>query len=234
MLNNISKLLFPMRCPACRDVMEEDGTFIHNECRRRFRRIKEPCCFKCGRALQDVEEDLCPECRKKHHSYKYGLTLFEYNDTARQSMIDFKGKGILQNGDFYAGEIASELGGKLKRISPEVLIPVPITRRRRLERGFNQSEYIADIIGKKLGIPVDSDVLFRKGKGISQKLLSRRERSERKDSEFECVEDLPYKNICIVDDIYTTGNTIESCTRALLSAGAENVGFLTVFSGDMF
>ena len=235
MLNNISKLLFPNRCPACGDVMEDDGTYIHEECRRYFRLIREPRCFKCGRTLADSEDDICSECRKKRHSYKYGLSLFEYNETARRSMIDFKGKGIRRNGDFYADEMTYELGALIKRFSPQVLVPVPITKRKLYERGFNQSEYIAGILGKKLDIPVDCDILYRTGKGNkSQKQLSGRERSGIKDSGFECVDDMPYRDVCIIDDVYTTGNTIESCTRALMRAGAVNVGFVTVFSGDMF
>ena len=72
--------------------------------------------------------------------------------------------------------------------------------------------------------------------GISkeQKKLSGRERSAISLTGFEAVEDMQYKRICLVDDVYTTGSTLEGCTRALQKSGAEEVGFVTVFSGDMF
>lgn len=233
-MSDLLKILFPPRCPACRKVMEADGTYIHEECRHKFRQITEPRCFKCGRSLKNEEEALCPECRQKKHSYSYGFCLYEYNETARTAMIDFKSNGIRRNGDFFIKGIIDELGPRIKRMNPEALVPVPVTGKRKSERGFNQSEYLAKGIGEVLGICVDSDILYRVGISKEQKKLSGRERSAISLTGFEAVEDMQYKRICLVDDVYTTGSTLEGCTRALQKSGAEEVGFVTVFSGDMF
>ena len=232
-MSNILKYLYPTRCPACREIMEDDSIFIHPGCRGKFSIITEPRCFKCGRTLQDEDGDICPECRRKHHSYEYGLSLFKYNETAQAAMIDYKSNGIRRNGDIFAAEAVRVLGGLLKRINPEVLIPVPISEQRLHERGFNQSEYLAKAIGDALGLPVDCDVLFRKKGKTDQKKLSGRERMKNTADCFWTVDDMPYKRICMVDDVYTTGSTMDGCAKVLKAHGAREVGFLVIFAGEM-
>ena len=231
-MSNILNFLYPVRCPACRRVIEDDTELIHKDCRKRFKLIEEPRCFKCGRHIYDRETALCDECRKNKHLYDYGLPLFEYNETARSAMIDFKKNGNKRNGLFFADTFVRNLGKRLLAFKPEVLIPVPSSNRRIGERGFNQAEFLADMIGERLGIPVDAGVLERR-KGRDQKELSREERIENALKSFECSCEIDYKRVCIVDDIYTTGSTIEGCVRVLKNAGVCEAGFITVFAGDM-
>jgi len=233
-LDNLLKILYPPRCPACREPMEDDGSLIHPECRKLFKPIEGPRCFKCGRHISEAESALCAECKEKKHGYIYGFPLFEYNETARNAMIDYKKNGWKSHGDFFALEMAAGLSGYIKRQKPEVLIPVPVTKARYNERGFNQSEYLADKLGEKLGIPVDGRLLKRTGKAVQQKSLSGRERKENRTYGIECTcEHVPYRRICLIDDVYTTGGTLNACTKALLDAGAVEVGFMTVFAGHM-
>ena len=214
--------------------MEDDGSLIHPECRGRFKLIEEPRCFKCGRHISEAESALCPECKDKKHGYVYGFPLYEYNETASNAMIDYKKNGWKSHGDFFAEEMADRLAGYIKRQKPEVLVPVPITKGRYNERGFNQSEYLADKLGEKLGIPVDSAILIRTGKAVQQKSLSGKERKENRFYGIECAcVQVPYRSICLVDDVYTTGGTLNACTEALLGAGAVEVGFMTIFAGHM-
>ena len=214
--------------------MEDDGSLIHPECRGRFKLIEEPRCFKCGRHISEAESALCPECKDKKHGYIYGFPLYEYNETASNAMIDYKKNGWKSHGDFFAEEMADRLAGYIKRQKPEVLVPVPITKDRYNERGFNQSEYLAEKLGEKLGIPVDSAILIRTGKAVQQKSLSGKERKENRFYGIECAcVQVPYRSICLVDDVYTTGGTLNACTEALLGAGAVEVGFMTIFAGHM-
>ena len=214
--------------------MEDDGSLIHPECRGRFKLIEEPRCFKCGRHILEAESALCPECKEKKHGYVYGFPLYEYNETASNAMIDYKKNGWKSHGDFFAEEMADRLAGYIKRQKPEVLVPVPITKARYNERGFNQSEYLAEKLGEKLGIPVDSAILIRTGKAVQQKSLSGKERKENRFYGIECAcVQVPYRSICLVDDVYTTGGTLNACTEALLGAGAVEVGCMTIFAGHM-
>ena len=233
-MDNLLKILYPLRCPACREPIEDDGSLIHPECRKRFKLIEEPRCFKCGRHIWDAGKALCEECSEKKHRYSYGFPLFVYNETASHAMIDFKKSGWKNHGDYFAEEMATRLPGYIKKQRPQVLVPVPITKVRKNERGFNQSEYLAVKLGEKLGIPVDGGLLIRTGKAVQQKSLSGKERKEKKVYGIECTcENVPYRRICLVDDVYTTGGTLNACTEALLGAGAVEVGFVTVFAGSL-
>jgi len=227
-LGNILNYLYPDRCPACRRVMEAGEEQIHPGCREKFRRIKGPRCFKCGKTLFDVENNICPECRNKKHTYVYGLPLFEYNETARTAMLDFKKNGHRRNGDFFASEYVKNLGQTLKKLAPEVLIPVPVSDKKLRKRGFNQAEYLAERIGEALDIPVDATYLRRLG-DTEQKELSGKERAKNALKSFELAGEPTEKRVCLVDDVYTTGSTIEGCTRVLKAAGVREVGFITVF-----
>ena len=148
-------------------------------------------------------------------------------------MIPFRFRLHLIYSDFFAAEAIKNLGKLLKRMDPEVLIPVPVSRRRLNERGFNQSKYIARLIGEALDVPVDNELLVRK-RGRTQKELSRKERMANALRAFECSGPVDYKRVCIIDDVYTTGNTVEGCTRALMDAGVQETGFLTIFLGDVY
>ncbi|MCR4624800.1 MAG: ComF family protein [Lachnospiraceae bacterium] len=230
-MDNLLKMIFPPRCPACREPMEDDGSYIHPECEKAFKLITEPRCFKCGRHMEEAEKALCPECESKTHMYSYGFPLFEYNDTAQKAMIDYKKNGWKRNGEYFASEIVKHLSGQIKRMKPEVLVPVPITKKRLGERGFNQSEYLAIKIGEKLGIPVEPGLLKRTGAAVQQKKLSGTARKENTDYGIECTSDnVSYRRICIIDDVYTTGGTINACASALMEAGAVETGFVTAFA----
>jgi ComF family protein len=212
--------------------MEGDEPMIHEECRADFKYIREPRCFKCGRTIDDEEKDICRECRQKDHIYSYGLPLFEYNETAQRAMIDYKKNGWKRNGDFFSEEFVKRLGRTLMGFAPEVLIPVPVSRSKLRKRGFNQSEYLAERIAEALELPVDPGILRRKG-NTEQKELSKEQRAENALHSFECVRKPEYKRVCLVDDVYTTGSTLEGCSRELAKNGVKEIGFLTVFSGEM-
>lgn len=235
MTDTLLSVLYPQRCPACRDVIENDGSLIHDECRKLFRIIAAPRCFKCGRHIEDSETALCPECSKKNHSYDYGFAALEYNSTAKKAMTDFKFNGWRQNSDYFAETAARAIGNELKAYSPEVLVPVPVTGRRLHERGFNQAELLAKKLGLLLNIPVDAGLLVKEAnKNVQQKKLSARERNVNARLAFECAGSGGYHRVCIVDDIYTTGSTVDSCAVALKKAGIAEVGFVAICAGNIY
>lgn len=234
MTDILLSVLYPPRCPACRRLMENDGSLIHSECRGLFRLIREPRCLKCGRNVEAEDIAVCPECAKKKHRYDYGLAVMEYNSTARQAMTDYKFSGWRANADFFAEEAVNKFEEILKLYGPEALIPVPVTRRRLHERGFNQAELLAVKISERTGIPVDTELLFkRSGLNVQQKKLSARERKENARLAFTAAKS-EYKKVCIVDDIYTTGSTLDACAGVLKQAGAEEVGFLVICAGSSY
>lgn len=235
MTDTLLSLLYPPRCPACRRPKENDGVPIHDECRSLFKLIKEPRCLKCGRTVEAEDRTICPECAKKKHCYDYGLAVMEYNSTARRAMTDYKFEGWRGNADYFAEEAVRSFRDILLQYAPEVLIPVPVTGRRLRERGFNQAELLAVKIGESLGIPVDTELLKKTTKlNLQQKKLSARERRVNARLAFTAAGESEYRRICLIDDIYTTGSTLDSCAAALKRAGAQEVGFLVICAGNSY
>lgn len=116
----------------------------------------------------------------------------------------------------------------------DCIIPVPLHSSRKRMRGFNQSDILAKYLSKYLELPVFFDCLCRVKKTKDQKGLNRTERLHNLDNAF-MVRDLPpnIKNILIVDDVYTTGTTIEKCAKVLKDSGINKIYFLTICTGSI-
>lgn len=238
MAGKISRLLYPRRCPVCSQVIPDD-LLICPGCEGRLKKVKPPTCIRCGRHISDSEAEYCSECLDKGHSYSFGLAVFEYDALMKQSMSDFKFNGRVDNGEYFASEAVKLYRDSILRFAPDALVPVPIHASRRRRRGYNQSELLADYIGKKLGIPVIKDMLFRRKRTSFQKLLGKSSRAQNLSKAFGFNSgayninkiNSRYKRVMIVDDIYTTGSTLESCSRTLLRNGVSEVGFICICIG---
>jgi ComF family protein len=116
------------------------------------------------------------------------------------------------------------------------LVPVPLHPQKKILRGYNQSELIADGIASTTGMPVNNLALFREVNKTSQTRKSRSERWEEIQHDFIAESNVVKgKNLILVDDVCTTGATVEACALTLLNAGASSVGLLTLaFASDFF
>ena len=112
------------------------------------------------------------------------------------------------------------------------MIPIPIHKRKLEKRGYNQAELLADALGKKLDIPVERELLARVVNTEPQKSLDPEHREQNLKKAFQCTEkSVSYKKVLLVDDIYTTGATIEACTKSLHAAGIPDVYYTSVAIG---
>lgn len=126
-----------------------------------------------------------------------------------------------------------EYGAQIGRWEIDEIIPVPLHASRRRKRGYNQAEIIAEEIAGMTGIPVRSDVLFRIRKTVAQKRLGRAERAANLRGAFGASRRWKTGgNVLLIDDIYTTGATVERAAAVLKKAGAQNVYFLTISIGQ--
>jgi ComF family protein len=125
-------------------------------------------------------------------------------------------------------------------MAPDILVPVPIHKSKYRERGYNQTEILANGIAKGLNIPVLPHLLIRDKKTLPQKQLSDKERLRNLQEAFilndKVFSEYPrkIKSILLIDDIYTTGSTIEACTNVLMRNGIENIYFITLCIGKGF
>ena len=231
------QLIYPRRCAICGEIVKEEDGLIHAICRMKLTFLKEPKCVKCGKMVDTSEQEYCFDCRKKNYHYIKGFPLLKYDKLMSKSIADFKYKGKREYVDFYIEEILRAYQTELKQIRPDVLIPIPVHSSKLRERGFNQAELIAVGLGKHLDIPVESHLIIRTRKTLPQKELDDKERLKNLEMAFVMNDKANLDNIhkvVLVDDIYTTGSTIEACTKVLNQYGIKGVYYISVCIGQGF
>lgn len=230
-MNHFLELLFPRRCPVCDNAVTIYGQKICPECIGNFKKIKEPYCFKCGKELQDSTQEYCQDCFTREHKYECGRALYQY-ESAASSIYRFKYKGRKEYGEYYAEEMVKVWGDFLKGIQPDVIIPVPMFEKKKKKRGYNQAEILAKEIGKRINTDVKTDIVERIRNTRPLKELSGRERENNLKKAFKIKEnDVKLKTILIVDDIYTTGSTMNEIARVLKENSNCKIYFLALSIG---
>jgi ComF family protein len=223
-------MLYPRRCPVCHDIAVPGGSRICNVCREKLKPITGPRCFRCSKPLKREEQEYCKDCRKTR-LFDQGIGIFPYGSVLQESLFKLKYGKRQEYGSFY-GQIAAVYSREIIRNwGVEIIIPIPLHRKRMEKRGYNQAELIAEALGKTLCIPVDSRLMKRKVNTRPQKELDYRERKQNMKNAFFLKGENRYRRILLVDDIYTTGSTIEAAAELLKRNGAENVFFLTIAMG---
>lgn len=226
------EILYPPRCPICHGIVNPKGGFVCDNCLAKPHRIRQPRCFKCGKEMDQEGREYCLDCSKGKHSFDRGISVFRYDDIMRQSVAAFKFHNKREYAAFYGMELARALEPFLEKWRPKVCIPVPIHRKKRKRRGFNQAELLAEEIGRLCEIPVYSDLVERVKETSPQKELGRKKRKNNLKNAFKIKEyDVELDRVLLVDDIYTTGSTIDAISEILRAAGAKEIYFAVLCSG---
>ena len=113
----------------------------------------------------------------------------------------------------------------------DILIPVPLSQRRKNERGYNQADLLCRNIGEHFNIPTDFNALIKNVDTKPQSTLSRDKRKSNVENVYSCIKDMTGKNILLVDDVFTTGYTLDFCAKELKNQGAKIVAAITVTYG---
>lgn len=225
-------MLYPARCPVCDGVLLP-GEEICEECISRLRYVTEPRCCKCGKPLQSEEAEYCHDCMVRNHIYDNGLALYEY-ESIKDSLYRFKYKGRCEYAGFYGREIAKRLGDRIAGWHPDALLPVPMYKRKERMRGYNQAGLLADAVGAALHIPVRHDLMVRQRQTVPMKELDPAQRQINLKKAFIIGQfDVKLKCIIIIDDIYTTGSTMDEMAKVLRAAGVSRIHFLTLAIGRL-
>lgn len=233
MKNFILDMLYPRRCPVCHDIAVPKGKPVCSGCMGKLRPISGPRCMKCSKGLTHTEEEYCKDCRSKTHLYEKGIAVFSYHPIIRESLTKLKYQNRPEYAMFWGKYAALYAKDRIKKWEIDILVPVPLHRKRMEKRGYNQAQLIAESISKELHIPVDSKMVYRKKNTKPQKELDDKQRKKNLKEAFGVrQEKVRYQNVLVIDDIYTTGSTIDAMAYALKSAGVKNVCFLTVAVGS--
>lgn len=233
MLTIVLDALYPRRCPVCDQIVMPKGALICRDCFPKLSYVKDPACKKCGKQVLNDQIEYCYDCTRHKRSFDYGIALLNYEERARHSMAAIKYKNKRQYLDFYGEAICQRFGARIRQMNASALIPVPIHATRKRQRGFNQAGLLAHGIGRRLGIPVYEHALIRSKKTAPQKQLNSQERLHNLEQAFAAGA-IPdgVLDVILVDDIYTTGSTLEACTRVLKAAGIRRVYTITICIGQ--
>jgi len=209
-------LLFPRWCVGC----GREGDFICSACLESLPKIIPPLCPRCG--LPQPNGTLCPSCLSWSAEIDGIRAPFRFEGVVRQAIHELKYRNLRA----MAGLLARLLDEYLlaNPIPADVLVPVPLHPRRLRERGYNQSRLLAGELGKLAGLPVLDNCLVRKLYSLPQaRTSSLGERRSNVAGAFACRYNLDGERVLLIDDVATSGATLDACARALKSAGAASV-----------
>lgn len=208
--------ILPPRCVGC----GKPGTRWCEDCLEKVPLVGNKVCQKCGLPLS--RGSLCAHCRLDPPRYVVLRSWARYEDPARKVIRRLK-----YNRDLALGDSLAELMEPVLRCLAwpvQQIVPVPLARKRQIERGYNQAGLIARPLALALDLPYLPKALTRWRETRSQVGLTREQRRENTRDAFRALrEDVRGRNILLIDDVATTGSTLSSAAEALLAAGAEQV-----------
>jgi len=210
-------LLFPQRCVGC----GEEGDFICPSCRCSLPRIIPPLCPRCGKPQPSGV--LCPSCVGWQVRIDGIRSPFRFDGVVRQAIHELKYRNLRALAAPLAGLLSDYLG--TNPVPGEVLVPVPLHRKRLRERGYNQSSLLAHELGRLTGLPVVDDCLVRQRHAPPQaRTPTVDERRSNVAEAFACRDHrLRDRQILLIDDVSTSGATLDACAAALKEVGATSV-----------
>ena len=231
----VMDIVYPRRCPVCDDAVDSIGRYICRDCEAAFEAVREPYCLKCGNPVPDDSDRLCKDCAPGRHVFDRGRAAFKYDTELKESIYRYKYGGRREYSDYYAAAMTDILGGWIKSLAPDALIPIPLHKSRLKKRGYNQAGLLAEGLSKALEIPVRNDVLERCGKTEVQKGLRAHERQNNLKKALKISSDVvKLKNVVLIDDIYTTGSTMDAAASCLKEAGVNEVYFAVLGVADKY
>jgi len=232
-LHEISDALFPPLCIACKEVLthEEEKAFCIS-CSEQISYTSESRCPICGVTFPDspAGDHWCGSCLEERPIYTFARAAVSYGGVVHDAILQFKYGGSITRGAALAALLADFKFSDVDWPSFDLIIPVPLHMRRLRKRGFNQSLILARALGKKHHLPVDFSLLKRQKMTQTQTGLDRKEREQNIRGAFAVAhpEKIAGQNIILVDDVLTTGATVNECARVLQKAGAARVAVITL------
>ena len=199
-----------------------------------------PVCFFCNFHLADKRKIICPACWKK--LTKFGpikinksknnqvdkiYILFKFNNNVRQLLHLYKYNRFIGLAKYFADEMMHAYP-LLAKNNYSNIIPVPLYKSRKRERGYNQSYLLAEHLSYRINVPVLNNALIRTRNTLSQTKLNQKERRKNVLKAFKCNHPLKDQTILLVDDIITTGNTLQECVNVLKSAEVKSIDLLAI------
>lgn len=236
LLQSIADLLFPRSCVHCQEKVENTPSrFLCRECLQQIHFVQAPACTTCGHPYFGVLTGprRCPHCTALNPLFKQGKTLFLAKGPARTLLHELK----YRKGHYVLNDlalIAEQQPHFIRYLSNARLVPVPLHKDKLRERGFNQSQLLAEMLA---GIAPGSSVLnclVRTRFTLTQTRLNRENRSQNMKNAFALAPSVhlnKHDQFILIDDVFTTGSTLNACAEAFHRAGIQHLKVATLGHG---
>jgi len=214
-------ILFPPRCVGCRRV----GELLCADCLNQISLVEPPFCTCCGDTV--VADGLCAHCRISPLQIERIRSVARLEGVLREAVHWLKYRGCTA----LAGPLGNLMAAYWVQhpMQADVIVPVPLHAARLRERGYNQAALLAREMVCQVGLVMDEQTLIRQRATASQVGLNASQRKENVHNAFRCSGDsLAGKQVLLIDDVCTTGATLEACAVALYEGGARGVQALTL------
>ena len=226
MLGAIFNIFFPQTCFSCKKEVLSDG--LCSECWQKLHFLDQPACKRCYFQFDFKIEDnlLCGKCAGKDFYCDTIRSPLRYDVYSKAVILQFKNLNAMHMKNFF-GDILSKMA---MEVEIDIIVPVPLHFLRWIWRGYNQSAILATEVGKRISKDVANDLLIRNRFTKSQGKFRKAQREKNIQNAFSLNKkyDVLNKNILLIDDVCTTGSTLEECAKVLKKFGAKQVHCLTI------
>lgn len=227
---------------VCDGILEAElirkGAYVHPLCECKLYPVGEDVCYRCGKPLASAEQEYCLDCKRRISGRqslycRQGRAVFAYRGDIRKSVYRFKYSNRREYARFFAEKAAEVYTDWAAGLGIEAIVPVPMYAAKKRYRGYNQAEIFARELAKIWRIPIEPRGVRRVRNTKPQKYLSDQERKNNLKKAFHAADFIvKYKKVLVIDDIYTTGSTVEAVAQALYLCGVEQIYFLTLCTGE--
>jgi competence protein ComFC len=234
--NALASVLVPAPCRICGSpLLNASRIPICVTCLDAFKPIVDPMCRICGRPFVSgiaahAERPLCRLCRTNFYAFDSARSFAIYNEELTSAILLLKYDQVTRLGEWFAARLAEVVSRAPDEWRFDVIVPVPLHPDRKRERGYNQAELIAKPLAKRLSVKLSPEILIRTKPRPPQLVLSRSEHWKSVRGAYAARDgaQVDKLRVLLVDDVLTTGATLDACARVLKNAGAVAVMGLTV------
>ncbi len=227
-------IVFPEKiyCINCDALIDNRSIYsLCDSCNKKINWNNDKYCSVCGRAIFNISQNICGDCKSRVHNFDRGYCVTSYSKYEKHLISEYKFNGKPYIGKYLSSMMIDYI--KYRDIDFDLLAYVPMTKSKLKKRGFNQSELISKYISREFRKPIiDGFIRNKSDNGISNKQLDRKSRFYNISNSFLYRGNgLFNKSILLIDDIYTTGATVDECSLTLKKSGAKKVDFLVFSAG---
>ena len=229
-MHAILNIFYPnhIKCVLCNKEISNEKYDMCEKCRNSLPLLDGNLCLRCGQEILEHNK-YCDNCKRHTWCFEKAISAVKYTD----KMISLVHRLKYHNGKYLADIMADIMIDSLKNfdIPFDIIVPVPMSVQKQKSRGYNQAELLANAVATKLNKPVDTTTLLRIRENISQTELSAKNRWDNMQGAFATNgHSFAGQNVLIIDDVYTTGATVNECSKILKTKAHANCVYILTFA----